>query len=59
MNSWAGTAQITNASPLADPDRRFVYAASPDGLIHKLSLADGSEDREGVLAGERHTRRDA
>jgi hypothetical protein len=44
---WAGTAQITTTSPLADPDRRFVYAASPDGLIHKLALADGSEARSG------------
>jgi PQQ-like domain len=44
----AGTAQITTASPIADPDRRFVYAASPDGLIHKLSLADGSEDTSGA-----------
>ncbi|HWX52868.1 MAG TPA: PQQ-binding-like beta-propeller repeat protein, partial [Solirubrobacteraceae bacterium] len=44
---WAGSAQITTTSPLADPDRRFVYAASPDGLIHKLSLADGSEARTG------------
>ncbi len=40
---WAGSSQITTASPLADPDRRFVYAASPNGLIHKLSLLDGSE----------------
>ncbi len=46
-SGWAGSAQITVASPVADPDRRFVYAASPNGLIHKLSLADGSEDREG------------
>ncbi len=44
---WAGSAQITVASPLADPDRLFVYAASPNGLIHKLSLANGSEDHEG------------
>jgi outer membrane protein assembly factor BamB len=44
---WAGSAQITVASPLADPDRLFVYAASPNGLIHKLSLADGSEDPSG------------
>ncbi|HUB72995.1 MAG TPA: PQQ-binding-like beta-propeller repeat protein [Solirubrobacteraceae bacterium] len=44
---WAGSAQITVSSPLADPDRRWVYAASPDGLVHKLSLADGSEDRSG------------
>ena len=45
--SWAGSAQITTTSPLADPDRRFIYAASPDGLIHKLALVDGSEDRAG------------
>jgi hypothetical protein len=44
---WAGSAQITTASPLADPGRQFVYAASPNGLIHKLSLTDGSEDRNG------------
>ncbi|MGA2164330.1 MAG: PQQ-binding-like beta-propeller repeat protein [Solirubrobacteraceae bacterium] len=46
-SGWAGSAQITVASPLADPDRAWVYAASPNGLIHKLSLADGSEDRSG------------
>jgi hypothetical protein len=40
---WAGSAQITTTSPLLDPDRQHVYAASPDGLIHKLSLADGGE----------------
>ncbi|HYM56198.1 MAG TPA: PQQ-binding-like beta-propeller repeat protein [Solirubrobacteraceae bacterium] len=45
---WAGSSQITTASPLADPDRQFVYAASPDGLIHKLSLADGGENRAGA-----------
>jgi outer membrane protein assembly factor BamB len=45
---WAGTSQITTASPLADPDGLFVYAASPNGLIHKLSLANGSEDRTGA-----------
>jgi outer membrane protein assembly factor BamB len=46
--SWSGSAQITNSSPLADPARRYVFAASPNGLIHKLSLADGSESREGA-----------
>jgi hypothetical protein len=40
---WAGSAQITTSSPLADPDGRFVYAASSNGLIHKLALNDGSE----------------
>jgi PQQ-like domain len=44
---WAGSSQITTTSPLADPGRQFVYAASPNGLIHKLSLASGSEDGSG------------
>lgn len=44
---WAGSAQITTSSPLAGPRRRFVYAASPNGLIHKLSLASGREDSQG------------
>lgn len=42
-SGWAGTAQITTASPIADPQGGFVYAASPNGLIHKLSLSDGRE----------------
>ncbi len=41
IGSYVGSPQITTASPVADPDRRFVYAASPDGFIHKLSLATG------------------
>jgi outer membrane protein assembly factor BamB len=48
FSQWAGSAQITVASPLADPDRLFVYAASPDGTINKLSLADGHEDTNGA-----------
>ena len=44
-DSWAGSYQISTTSPLADPDREFVYTASPDGLVHKLSLATGSEQR--------------
>ena len=39
----AGTYRITQATPVADPNRRFVYAASPDGRIHKLSVANGRE----------------
>jgi hypothetical protein len=39
--TWVGTAQITTATPAADPGRRWVYAASPDGRIQKLSVADG------------------
>jgi len=40
-DSWAATYQITNATPVADPTREFIYAASPDGYIQKLSVADG------------------
>jgi hypothetical protein len=47
IHSYEGSAQITTATPIADPDRRFVYAASPDGRIHKLLVANGHEIRSG------------
>ncbi len=37
----AGSAQITTATPVADPGRRWIYAASPDGRIQKLAVSDG------------------
>jgi outer membrane protein assembly factor BamB len=40
-SSWIGSYQFTTATPVADPNRQFVYAASPDGRIQKLSVADG------------------
>ena len=40
---WDHSAQFTTAAPAADPSRRYLYAASPDGKIHKLAVADGSE----------------
>ncbi len=43
ISSYAGSSQITTASPTADPDRAYVYAATPDGEIHKLALATGVE----------------
>ena len=43
--SWAGGERITNATPVAAPGRRFVYAAAPDGRIHKLRVATGAEVR--------------
>jgi outer membrane protein assembly factor BamB len=39
--SWAGTAQITTSTPVADPDRQHIYAAAPDGTVQKLAIADG------------------
>jgi PQQ-like domain len=39
--SWTKSPQITNSTPVADPGREFIYAASPDGHIQKLAVADG------------------
>ena len=41
-SSWAGSYRITTATPIADPGRSAIYAASPDGHIEKLSVADGA-----------------
>jgi outer membrane protein assembly factor BamB len=43
--SLAGSYRITNSTPVADPNRKFIYAASPDGRVHKLSVAGGTEAR--------------
>jgi putative pyrroloquinoline-quinone binding quinoprotein len=40
-----GSPQFTTATPIADPNRRYIYAASPDGKIHKLSVRNGREAR--------------
>ena len=40
--SYAGTAQVTNSTPAADPDRQHIYAAAPDGTVQKLAIANGS-----------------
>jgi hypothetical protein len=45
LYAYEGSSQITTASPVLAPRRQYVYAASPDGLIHKLRVADGSEIR--------------
>ena len=42
-SSWAGSSQITTASPVSVPGEGFVYATSPNGLVHKLSLSSGRE----------------
>ena len=43
IGSYVGSGQVTTASPIVDPDRRHVYAASADGFIHKLALATGRQ----------------
>jgi len=40
-SSWAASAQITTATPVADPSRQWIYAASPGGRIYKLSVSTG------------------
>ncbi len=47
IRGYEGSAQITTATPIADPDRRSVYAASPDGHIHKLLVGSGHEVHSG------------
>jgi outer membrane protein assembly factor BamB len=37
----AGSRQITTSTPVADPDRQFIYASSPDGQVRKLAINDG------------------
>jgi hypothetical protein len=41
LAAWEGSRQITNSTPAADPDRKHLYAAVPDGTIQKLAVADG------------------
>jgi outer membrane protein assembly factor BamB len=36
-----GAKQITNSTPVADANRQFIYAASPDGKVTKISIAEG------------------
>ena len=43
IGSYEGSAQITTATPTADPDRQYVYATSPDGYVHKLAVANGHQ----------------
>ena len=42
-NSWVGSAQVTNSTPVADPDRESMYATAPDGAVRKLAITDGRE----------------
>jgi outer membrane protein assembly factor BamB len=47
--SLKGTYRITNASPVADDDRAFIYAAAPDGMIRKLAVSDGRLEWETAI----------
>ena len=45
--AYLGSSQIKTATPIIDPDRAYLYAATPDGLIHKLAVATGAEVHSG------------
>jgi outer membrane protein assembly factor BamB len=39
--SYAGSARITNMTPIVDPDHTALYAGAPDGRIVKLAIRTG------------------
>lgn len=41
-SGWVGSAQITTATPVSSGDHNFIFAASPDGHIQKLTLENGT-----------------
>ena len=43
IGSYQGSSQITTASPVADPNRQYVYSVSPDGFVHKLAIGSGRQ----------------
>ncbi len=43
VNATPGNSQVTTSSPVIDPNRRYLYAASPDGVVHKLAIATGRQ----------------
>jgi outer membrane protein assembly factor BamB len=43
IGAYQASYRFTTATPTADPDRRYIYATSPDGYVHKLSVADGRQ----------------
>jgi hypothetical protein len=47
IRHYEGSYQITNASPIIDPGRRYVFAADPGGHVRKLALATGRQVTSG------------
>lgn len=43
LHSLLSSPQVTTTTPTADPDRKYVYAASPDGYVQKLALSSGRQ----------------
>jgi hypothetical protein len=47
IEGWEGTSQITQSTPVDDPETPYLYSYSPDGRVHKLEDATGREVRSG------------
>jgi hypothetical protein len=45
IEGWEGSSQITQSSPVDDPETPYLYSYSPDGRVHKLEDATGREIR--------------
>ncbi|MGI9183860.1 MAG: PQQ-binding-like beta-propeller repeat protein [Solirubrobacteraceae bacterium] len=43
VNAAPGNPQVATATPTVDPNRRYLYSASPNGVIYKLSVASGRQ----------------
>jgi hypothetical protein len=43
IGHYQGTYQITTATPVIDPTRRYLFASDPGGHIHKLAVATGRQ----------------
>ena len=39
---WAGSDRITNSTPIFSTDRKYVFAAAPNGKLYKLRLSTGA-----------------
>src|SRR2546430_7608772 len=48
-SSLAGTSRITNSTPVAHPNREFIYAESPGGRADQLSVPSGGAARRRPL----------
>jgi outer membrane protein assembly factor BamB len=47
IEGWEGTSQITQSTPVDDPETPYLYSYSPDGRVHKLEDETGQEVRSG------------
>ncbi len=47
IRRYQGTYQVTTATPVVEPTRRYVFTSDPAGRIHKLAVATGHQVTSG------------